>query len=99
MRPLSCIPEQDVAVLRPRLIESHDPQVVDRGHDVRMRLGVVQGRGAAGEGRGAPEPAVGGAEVADGVAAGVSGGGVGDEHVFFCGCYVFLFVVLVWWCC
>ena len=88
-----------MAILRPRLVESHDPQVVDRGHDVRMRLGVVQGRGAAGEGRGTPEPAVRGAEVADGVAAGVPGGGVGDEHVFFCGGYVFLVGVLVWWCC
>lgn len=99
MRSLSRIPEQHVAILRPRLVKSHDPQIVDRGHDVRMRLGVVQGRGAAGEGRGTPEPAVRGAEVADGVAAGVSGGGVGDEHVLFCGGYVFLFGMLVWWCC
>lgn len=55
-----------------------------------VRLGVVHGGCAAGEGAGGPEVGVWVAEVGDGGGAGVAGGGVGDGHVGLCNGDVFL---------
>ena len=70
--------------LGPRLVKPLNLQIAHALHDDRVALCVVHGRLTSGEGGGGPEPAVGVAEVGDGIRAGVLGGGVGDGHVLFC---------------
>ncbi len=52
-------------------------QVSDGGHDVRMRVRVVEGRVACWEGGWGGEGAVGGAELGGSVVSGARGGGRG----------------------
>lgn len=95
MASLGSIPQQDMSVLCPRLIKPDDVQICDTGHNDAVRLGIVHRGLARGEGGGSPEPAVGMAEMGDGVGAGVIGGRVGYGHVFFADVDVVLDRVLV----
>lgn len=82
--PTRGIPQQNMTILCPRLVEPLDAEIRHALHDDGVRGGVIHGGLAAWEGGGRPEGAVWMADVADRGGACVFGGGVGDGHVFFC---------------
>jgi len=63
MAPFSRVPQEHHGVFREDVVVGHNMQVGDGGHDVRVRVRVVEGRVACWEGCGGGEGAVGGAEL------------------------------------